>query len=702
MLIKSISMKNFQCYAGDHSANRFQFGSGINIIIGDNGAGKSKLYDAFYWLLYDKIFSSDKREFISTQSYREGLISDKAKKECDIGGEVECEVIMRAYGTGGREYTIIRKFIARRQGEFSWSPDKKGSELLITKKAGVGSKLTLVSQSDHQSVINAIIPSHLEPYMRFQGEQVDGLMDFTDRDSLTRVINLLSDINVYDLLINVSERGKKSSEKKYIDKAKNLSKNKGESDRISSTIRTLEERLDQEKNNLATYEMNKNQANHELEEIVNKVDDAKQRDELKKEGVRIESQNENLVNKLEKSRNNFSKKMFSQYWILQHAEPHAKKYYNKYDEYTVKHMGLINSNKPQQQKLPVNVPQPVYVQKMLDEERCYVCNSEAKKGSDCYEYMASLLVRSEEESLFVNDSQKYFSDLYDNCKSYEKTIGLIGGNIAEAFGSIRDDETTIKTNERRINEITDEIGSLLDNTDGNVINAFQKHTKNKDDYVEKINISKQQMRDGEQKLEEQKKALNKFVVGDIDPAVLQAKDIFTKLLDISKSTRIKVYDELITSLEASANRIFQSMAEKNTVITGRVALRRMSDGCYMPEIVDHDGHLIQGSNDSNIILVKLALIMAIITSTENWANNYCMISDSPTSKMAENYASGFYSELGKNYKQSIVMTKDFQSIESRAELGEFKIGKIYKLKSTFPSSNKEDRSDLSISIKEIN
>ena len=66
MIINSISMKNFQCYFGGHERNTFTFKEGLNLVIGDNGGGKSKLFDAFYWVLYDQIFNSETRLFSST------------------------------------------------------------------------------------------------------------------------------------------------------------------------------------------------------------------------------------------------------------------------------------------------------------------------------------------------------------------------------------------------------------------------------------------------------------------------------------------------------------------------------------------------------------------------------------------------------------------------------------------------------------
>jgi DNA repair exonuclease SbcCD ATPase subunit len=35
MIIKSISLQDFQCYSGTHENNKFEFEKGLNVIIGD-------------------------------------------------------------------------------------------------------------------------------------------------------------------------------------------------------------------------------------------------------------------------------------------------------------------------------------------------------------------------------------------------------------------------------------------------------------------------------------------------------------------------------------------------------------------------------------------------------------------------------------------------------------------------------------------
>ncbi len=100
MIIQSITLTNFQCYFGE---NNFEFSEGLNVIIGDNGFGKSKLYDAFYWVLYDEAFNSSVRKFLKTDEIKSNLVSDKAKATCDPGNEVKTIVELRIVNRKDKE-----------------------------------------------------------------------------------------------------------------------------------------------------------------------------------------------------------------------------------------------------------------------------------------------------------------------------------------------------------------------------------------------------------------------------------------------------------------------------------------------------------------------------------------------------------------------------------------------------------------------
>ncbi len=47
MIIKKITIENFLCYYGE---KEFELSDGLNIILGENGEGKTKLFEALEWL----------------------------------------------------------------------------------------------------------------------------------------------------------------------------------------------------------------------------------------------------------------------------------------------------------------------------------------------------------------------------------------------------------------------------------------------------------------------------------------------------------------------------------------------------------------------------------------------------------------------------------------------------------------------------
>jgi len=49
MKLESLTITNFRCYAGEQTVD---FSKGLTLFLGDNGDGKSTLFDALYWLFH--------------------------------------------------------------------------------------------------------------------------------------------------------------------------------------------------------------------------------------------------------------------------------------------------------------------------------------------------------------------------------------------------------------------------------------------------------------------------------------------------------------------------------------------------------------------------------------------------------------------------------------------------------------------------
>src|ERR1700722_9889864 len=196
MIIEKIEIENFTCYSGVIS---FEFSEGINVIVGDNGYGKSQLYNAFYWVMYDQLFVKEQDKFIDTRFLKSTLISDKAKFETNAG-KVSAIVRITFHNLEkDNVYILERKYsINITDGKITENND---SEFTIMQKELSYLNAKMVSdEEEKQNIKNKILPADLKPYLWFQGEQVESIIDFNKHDSLTQAINVLSSIKRYDQL----------------------------------------------------------------------------------------------------------------------------------------------------------------------------------------------------------------------------------------------------------------------------------------------------------------------------------------------------------------------------------------------------------------------------------------------------------------------------------------------------------------------
>jgi predicted ATP-binding protein involved in virulence len=115
-IINSVSFKNFFNYYGEYEDTRYDFQEGVNIVVADNGMGKSKFFNAFLWLFYDQILDSDDKIRKGVKDNAVKIISDKAKIETPIGDKIDTGIRIE-YSNGRYKYQITKSFTATRLRE---------------------------------------------------------------------------------------------------------------------------------------------------------------------------------------------------------------------------------------------------------------------------------------------------------------------------------------------------------------------------------------------------------------------------------------------------------------------------------------------------------------------------------------------------------------------------------------------------------
>lgn len=728
MIIEKIEIENFMCYSG---MNSMEFTEGINVIIGDNGYGKSKLYDAFYWVMYDQVFVPERKEFQKTKLVKSKIISDKAISETTDGRVSTSVRITFRNLKKDNVFILERKYsVTIVNNDINESND---SEFTILKKelSYLNAKM-ITDEEEKNRIISSILPSHIKDYLWFQGEQVESIIDFNKHDSLTKAINVLSSIKRYDELIDIAVAAARSGNSEYDREVKRLSKDTDKSEQLENQKKQLELKITELLEEEIEVKDNLSRAEEKAENLLGKLSDATKITEIKQKKKSIVEQLKSLNDSLIQEQASFHRKMFRNKWVLKgtaflHDEYSIK--YSLYESNKLKVAAEIKAKndlenelqKKLQTRLPIDVPEPIYVQKMLEEEKCLVCDREAKKDSEAWKKIKELIDRPTDNQKYLkvkNTTKQNFSDdfkrLYHNGLALSHRISDIDSDIAETLvkineinGKIRELNNEMKNIDNGLQKLISDF-SLSEEDSESIIAEYSIQNRYARDFAEKANKLTQLIEFHKNNLDKINDQLKELVTGEIPSWLIEKKQVLNDFQEISISTRDRVFSNLITQLENEANLHYSAMTTGNKSVKGRIHLRKLANGNYMPEIIDSNGNALPGLNTGNLILVKLAAIMAIISAKSNdgIVSFYTLITDAPTSVFGEDYTIGFCKTVSKVYQQSIIMSKEFyKNQELRNELmtnSEIKIGKVYMITPSIPESERENRKNLVTLIDPLN
>lgn len=729
MILQSIELNNFMCYAGP---NRFDFSEGINVIIGDNGYGKSKLYDAFWWVMYNQCFDTSIKKFKNTNLLKRQIVSDKAINEKEEG-IVTASVILTFHNTEKDSlYILERRYSVRKSGD-KLIEDQDSEEIIWFKELSYMNAKEVKEADQIERIKKSILPDNINPYMWFQGEQVESIIDFNKSDTLTHAINVLSNITRFDNIISLAEGLKESSTKEFNKKQRDLSGDKGKSENLELERQHLLERIKaleiqdlQIKDNLATAE-------EKSETLLNKLADAQKIREIEAKRKSIEKNLKEIQEEYNEEQKNLHKRMFTSKWVLKGTENLFEEYGKMYNQF--EHKKLQNEAQIQarldsenalvselQARLPIDVPEPIHVQHMLDNERCLVCDREAPTGSEPWLKMKELINRSqmkiktlEDEDRSIHDFSADLKRLYQNGLGLSHNIKNVDDDIASTYRRLRKLDKKRKSLSEDLGKVEAEINSLIVdaalnvNQATNLLNEYSAQNELAKRSRNEVNSNANIITRRKEELAKIDGELNKLVVGEIPAYLVEKVKVLDEFYQIAHSTRKRVFNKLVQILEKEANVHYLEMTQGNMSSRGIIRLKELSNGKnYMPELVDEQGNVLLQLNTGNIILIKLATIMAIISARQGSRDTdlYTLITDAPMSVFGEDYTIGFCKTVSKVYRQSIIMSKEFyKNLNLREQLlttSGIKLGKVYLITPSIPENARSNRNSLSTNIEKLN
>jgi DNA sulfur modification protein DndD len=723
MIIRRLEIENFISY---HGTEVFVFDDGFNLIVGQNGHGKTACIEAFEWL------------FGGTSHALEMLVSRKALASAAIDEPFDVRVTIEIEQFGNRK-RITRSFSAiKRSTELSENGraipkfDVSAARLQAEVDTSDGGRTHLV---DGQSVLDSAFPFEIRSYSIFKGE---GELRKLEREgTLNALINSFSDGKHYEKMLRIASFMADSADKEVSRFSTAVSKNRKLYERIDGEISAKKEELKGVKTNISLQGEQK----AKIDDLVDKAELlSEQADALKLINESIKKGEEDLARNKSKLEENYTEQLFDDKWILMHFAPFQEKFRQKakelerakrnelsafaYDQGVRK--GAAQAQLEGPVPLPPSVPNRRYMEEMLNDEICKVCNTVAKKGSAPYLYMKKRLedyiekvegepvgAKGEKEELFPNG---FIESIVFEADRMEEDADLVVGakvrlnDILELNNATRARLKDIETNLDRLERQKQELIGQAGQNEG-TLTSMGTNYKNWVTSLTGIATKLSDLGNREKNLENELRELNiqksKIDQAEGNKELLKIQAVTTLLRDVMHDTKKRKFREFVALLELKAN---EKLSTVNVdALTGRVQLRETGYGdasALNVHLVDANGEDIARPNESLKTAMHVSVLLAISEiAVDIKSEGFPIILDAPVSSFDEKKKTDFLNHLAKvDGIQRIVLLKDFLIEDKKtgevvlsAEFHRLHKNKAFRLKLRTPY-DKEDISTLSTQV----
>jgi DNA sulfur modification protein DndD len=673
MIIKKIEIENYLCY---YDTNQFELSEGLNIILGENGEGKTKFFEAVDWL-----FNGENREL-------DILVSAKKFNESELGASFRVRVSMTVVQYGEKSI-ITKSFLVKKEEINKCSTSSFMIEGISENKAGER------TQVDGKELLDRIFPFQIRKYSMFKGEA--DLNIFENDSALTNLINLFSEAKHYD---KYSEKGvflREKAEKAVDTSSKQDKKNEALYKKLEGEIFSIARETQGNKVHLNITE-------DEIRKIEENLQDAERHvynaDALETINKRIKDIEEQILRINSQIDENYTTSLFDENWILVNFESFHKEFAQKISSHSKKRRELqsefdrkkgikegekrikaelINNAIP----LPDNIPSKAIMEEMLSEKICKVCNRPAKPNGKkeeikAYNFMLSRLeAYLESQAVKENDSESdeplykydYTNRLENLSISHEdnlKHLRLLRANIKELFEFNNERKKDIEDLHEQLEKERTERDRILGNSNiaeeklTNVLknyNSWQRDLKklsrDQVDYVTKLNLN-------ESKLKEKIAEKDSIDTNSANSFLIKTRNILRDIETIFIDTKEKKFDDFIEKLQARSNSFFKRI--NVDAFTGVIVFRRKNK--VNLTIVDvelqEDGRIFYKPNQSLLTSMHISILFAISElASEIKEENFPMVFDAPTSSFGENKSAQFLNLIYETENQKILLIKDF-------------------------------------------
>ena len=697
MKIRNITIENFQSYYG---VNTLEFGDGLNLIIGNGGKGKSKLFNAFYWVLFGKIYITD-YGWCSTEALpintrnikmkKHEYINKKALHDTDTGS-VRCSVRVELITDDNNLYEIERSVSAVRvegvewDSAFAWNISP--NTVKVSFDSHTGTRVLVDDMAEDQ--ISNLFPAGIRGYIWFQGESLDDLINFSNPENLKDAVKHISYFPFYEKLTDIISQAKAKIESQE-------SRHLREANQKNSDARNILRRMEQVQGKLQAEFEHKTQ----LENTISKIQVALAEDEGKVSGLakfseivtkydKCDLEIKDINNELDNI-DSEERRLLSSLWVLRGTGKliqESKRIINSHveDVYTAPEKKYLDN------------PSRAKLEEILNvDHKCYVCGCPVDEAhpervqwiKDRLKMQEEFLREMEEYSQNIEASAR-FNMFIGKIQDYPDSLLVSISNIDQQYMHLEERVSKLLAKRRILMDKKKELDNQLEEikrkhgvdphreaerftTFDNTIRVsrgnLERHQKELRACEDAINDFNLQLKDLQQELSA--KGSQTGVVTVVEET--EWKHISSALETICKRVQEKARKELLKKIEERANEFYTRFTEHDRGYKGRVEIDDNYSIMFDPNL-----------NTSHDDRKKMSIINALLSLNQEALNMfYPFISDAPTSNFDPDTTHKYLMGIKDIFGQTIVMTKDVVIGSNNYDelYSESKVSRIYQLNS---------------------
>lgn len=706
MIIHSLTINNFQSY---YKEQEIKFSKGLNLIIGNGGKGKSKLFNAFYWVLFGKIYITSEGWCRTDDLYNEShkalhkyeFINKKALHDALLDQQVNCSVTLEIEDDNHNNYIIERVASTIRRPCDNWDSvsawDSVTSTLKVTYDGDLGTKTAVGIMAE--SLISDLFPEGIRGYIWFQGESLDSLIDFRNKQNLRDAVKHISYYPYYEKLTSIISLAKDRIERQETKRLKEANKHNSDVKALLSTIENVQRQItiEEEKkkkceNNIDQIELSLAEEETKITGLANYSDLVSKYDTCDKEIIRINGELNELDSK--------ERRLLPASWILRGIDP----YIRKCKEIIASH---VKEEYTAPEKKYLDNPSRAKLEEILNvDHKCFVCGSPVdEEHPHAIEWIKERL-RMQDEFLKAMDD-------YRNNMEFSKQFNMFIGRIQDYPDSLL---VTLRGIDKQFQGIEDEMEKLtarrkkeLDKKrelDEKIEDIKQKHgvdprreagsatTLSRNIKASRTELDKQKrsrqscisaISDYKDKLRNAQKELaslghNADTITSVPET--EWKNITIFLESVCKEVQERIRKELLRSISDRSNEFYEKFTEHDNGYKGRVEI---SD--------DYAIAFDAGLNTSHEDRKKMSIINALLSlNQEAIGTYYPFISDAPTSSFDPSTTHKYLMGIKDIFGQSIIMTKDVEIGGDKYYdlVSQNKVTRIYELQSEIHTTDDKE------------